>query len=242
MEDAMSASEKNGSRTHICVVLDESASMASVWDATISGFNEFLETQRAAPGEATITLVKFNTNYRAVYEGKSVKEAPGLDKNSYTPNNNTALHDAVGKALHRMKEIVPDGERALVCVITDGEENASRECSLKEIKALIEEREATGLWTFTYLGANQDAWEVGGKMGVAMGNMANYASTPAGTSQAFTSMSQGAVSLRACSSGRTDGFYGSERIPDGSEKKVTPTPRRVTKPRDEHDPGPTWKR
>jgi hypothetical protein len=59
-------------------------------------------------------------------------------------------------------------------ILTDGEENASREFTPQQIRDLIRSREATGTWTFVYLAANQDAWAVGGQLGIDPGNTASF--------------------------------------------------------------------
>lgn len=48
---------------------------------------------------------------------------------------------------------------AVVTIITDGMENASREYTGPTIKKLVDELKGEG-WTFTYMGANQDSIEV----------------------------------------------------------------------------------
>jgi len=35
--------------------------MSSVRDATVSGFNEFIEGQKSVPGEANVALIQFDT-------------------------------------------------------------------------------------------------------------------------------------------------------------------------------------
>lgn len=50
--------------TRIAVILDRSGSMASVAHATISGFNEFVQSQKLEPGEANLKLVQFDTSMR----------------------------------------------------------------------------------------------------------------------------------------------------------------------------------
>lgn len=202
------------SKLQICVILDQSSSMESVRGATISGFNEFLADQKRSGVESLITLTKFNTECQRVYTGKPVAEADELSMSSYVPEGSTALHDAVFKTIRDIEKLVTD-EKVLVCILTDGEENSSRECSLTEVKALIQEKEATGRWTFTYLGANQDAWIVGQKMGIHAGNVAAYAGTPTGTMAAMRSMSLNTTKYAQSDGLNATCFYG-----DGSGSKV----------------------
>ena len=60
-----------------------------------------------------------------------------------------------------------------------------RSAALAKLKSfifdLIKEKEASG-WAFIYLGANQDAWEVAGSIGIGKQYSASYdASNPDGT-------------------------------------------------------------
>lgn len=230
------AAKAASQKLHICVILDESGSMQAVKDATISGFNEFLADQKKAGVDGTMTLTKFNTDFNRVLDGQAISAVQPLTGDTYKPGGMTALHDAVAYSIRAMK--VPDGERVVCCVITDGEENSSREHSLSEVKALIEEKEKTGLWTVTYLGANQDAWEVGRKMGIAQGNVANYVSTPVGTRAAFAAMSRGAVTMSCSAGGQTSAYYGQQWVsPTPVSKSVASTTANTT-PTD----APTWRK
>ena len=58
--------------------------------------------------------------------------------------------------------------------MTDGHENASREWTHPAIKALVEQQTAQWGWQFLYMGADQDAIEVGRNIGVAAANSVTY--------------------------------------------------------------------
>ncbi len=53
----------NKNLTEIAFILDRSGSMASVTEAAITGFNEFLRDQQKAEGQARLTLVLFDNEY-----------------------------------------------------------------------------------------------------------------------------------------------------------------------------------
>lgn len=76
----------------------------------------------------------------------------------------------------------------LVAVITDGMENASKEWSRLQVMDSVKARIAEG-WDFTFLGANQDAIQEGGGLGVAPDSSLTYTATPTGTREAFAAMS-----------------------------------------------------
>ncbi|HSK34485.1 MAG TPA: VWA domain-containing protein, partial [Propionicimonas sp.] len=54
----------------------------------------------------------------------------------------------------------------VVAIMTDGMENASREFTHAAIKALVTQQEQAYNWQFLYMGADQDAIEVGASIGV----------------------------------------------------------------------------
>lgn len=163
-------------KTHILFVLDESGSMAIVRDKTISGFNEFVANLKNDHGEASVvfSLVKFNTEFKPVFVSKSLNILPELDYSNYSPSGLTALFDAVAYGVNTILSGMPDEDRALVIIMTDGEENSSKEFNREQIFNLIAEKEQSGNWTFTYLGANQDSWLAGESIHIPKGNVANY--------------------------------------------------------------------
>lgn len=61
-------------------------------------------------------------------------------------------------------------ERAIVVIVTDGEENSSHEYTKAKIQELVKARQDSGKWAFIYLGANVDAFDEAGKMGIPMAN------------------------------------------------------------------------
>jgi len=155
--------------------------MASCINDTIGGFNTFLETQKAVPGYATLTLVQFATGpEEIVHLDRPLDLVPPLTKETYVPGGGTALHDAIGttvEELGRRLAAMPEAHRpgkVVVVIITDGEENSSIKFTGSRIKEMIEEQRKTYNWQFVYLGANQDAVTVGDSLGMAKGTSAAY--------------------------------------------------------------------
>lgn len=162
----------------LVVILDESGSMGLITNDTIGGFNTFLETHQNLPGDANLTLVKFDTKYEIVHNGVDVRSVKPLDKTTYSPGGGTALLDAVGRAIDELGkryDVLSEDEKpgkVIFLIITDGEENSSREYKLKQIKEKTTHRQDVDKWEFVFMGANQDAWAEAGKMGYA--NAVNY--------------------------------------------------------------------
>ena len=58
--------------------------------------------------------------------------------------------------LDRLSKEEDTGASYLVIIMSDGEENSSIKVSSKELAEKIQKFQATGRWTFTYIGSNQD--------------------------------------------------------------------------------------
>lgn len=148
--------------TRIAVVLDRSGSMSAVREATIDGFNEFVNGQRQAPGEASLLLTQFDHEYETVFD-KPLADVPKLDSKTYVPRGSTALHDAIGRTINELGkqlETAPEGERpehVVLVILTDGHENASHEFTRDKIAEMVTHQREKYQWNFIFLGANQDA-------------------------------------------------------------------------------------
>ena len=158
-----------GDLTHLYFLLDRSGSMQSIKSDVVGGFDAFLNDQRAGDGECRVTLAQFDNEYEVVYHAVPVGEVPALELN---PRNSTALLDSMGKLItDTAAEIAALGEddnpgSVIVAIMTDGMENASHEWSRPAIKSLVEQQ-TNSIWEFLYMGADQDAVEVGASLGVA---------------------------------------------------------------------------
>lgn len=181
--------------TLIAVVLDESGSMASCWDATIAGFNEYVAGQRAAvatAGDAYMTLVKFDApSIKTVFTDRPITEVPELNRQTYAPNGGTNLLDAIGSTIEQVnaaldKRKKKDRPGVIIVITTDGEENSSRSYDNGQIKAMVAAAEKAD-WSFVFMGANIDSFSVGSTFGMNAMNTVNYSTTNmAGTMAALS--------------------------------------------------------
>ena len=160
---------------HVLMVLDMSGSMSDKWDDTIGGANSYIEGLKADGGaDYRVTIVNFDTEYEVLCAAVPLSEVPKLDKSNYCPRGMTALYDAVGRAITEAEPRVMSNEKAIVVVVTDGQENASREYTQYTIKPKIEALQALGNWTFVYLGATASAWGDASAMGISSSNTLRY--------------------------------------------------------------------
>ena len=57
---------------------------------------------------------------------------------SYQPGGNTALNDAIGITVRKVDADRPQVHKVVTVIMTDGEENSSREWTHDAVKALIQ--------------------------------------------------------------------------------------------------------
>lgn len=168
--------QKNIQKTQVfnVIILDRSGSMECIRQAAVDGFNETLagikkaQEKFADTQEHYVSLVTFcSCETKQVFDKVPVANAHPLTTSDYTPCCCTPLYDAMGFTLTAMRKHVKDIEdmAVVVTIITDGMENASHEFNGKSIKTLIEKLRSEG-WTFTYMGANQDAVEIATSMSI----------------------------------------------------------------------------
>ena len=198
-------SDKAASFTEMVFILDRSGSMSGLEKDTIGGYNGLLNKQRAEPGKAVVTTVLFDDKYDMPYDAVDIEKIPDMTDKVYFARGMTALLDAIGKTVTSVKArqaALPKEERpdkTVVVIITDGEENASREYNGKSVRALVEERKAEG-WEFLFLGANIDAIATANNFGIDADRSVTYRADSIGTRTNFEAVSNFMCFARAAKS------------------------------------------
>lgn len=173
--------------------------MGSIRRVAVEGFNETLAGIRSAQKkyvdtqEHYVSLVTFcSCKIEHVFDKTSLKDARPLRMKDYEPCSSTPLYDAMGFTLTDMNKYVKDMEdrMVVVTVITDGLENDSKEYDASAIRTLITKLRSEG-WTFTYMGANQDAILEAGKIGIR--NSRNFDYSSAGIRRCFLSVREQSI-------------------------------------------------
>ena len=150
-------------QVHNLILLDESGSMQSIKPSIINGFNELVQSikgiQKQFPEqEHYISIISFNgLGNKVLHFMDDVSKLNTIDSSNYKPDAMTPLYDAMGFGFTKLKtELESQTDyNVLVTILTDGEENASREYTGTVIKNMIEELSG-GNWTFTYIGTDHD--------------------------------------------------------------------------------------
>jgi len=187
--------------TELVVILDRSGSMSGIANDMKGGFDKLIDEQNAQPGTCAVTLVQFDGGVvDVVYEEKPVNKVPKL---VLVPRGSTNLLDAVGETIDRIGQRLAETpesqrpEKVVVLIITDGEENASREYTRGMVRKRIEHQEKEYGWQFMYLGANVDAFHESAKIGMSAINTVQYKADSASIGKTFGYMSDSLISYRA---------------------------------------------
>ncbi len=190
----------NNNKTEVVIVIDRSGSMDSIKTDVEGGLKTFLNEQKKAAGECYVTLYQFDDIIEKVFENKNVQEINSI---SIVPRNSTALRDAIGKAVSETGERLEktsENDRpglVIVCIVTDGMENVSKEYSQARIKEMIEHQENVYNWKFLFVGANQDAVKVGAGLGINANSSMTYNTNSSSIGATFMSLSTSGCMLRA---------------------------------------------
>jgi uncharacterized protein YegL len=188
--------------TELVFILDKSGSMGGLENDTIGGYNSMLKQQKAVEGECHITTVLFDNNYELFHDRIDIKAVSPITEKEYQVGGSTALLDAIGRTIHKIgnaqKYTTDDyrAEKVMFVIITDGEENSSREYSAEKVKAQIERQKTKYGWEFIFLGANINAVQTAGRFGISADRAIDYVPDSAGTNLNFKVMAEAVATFR----------------------------------------------
>ncbi len=188
--------------TELVFILDKSGSMSGLEKDTIGGFNGMLQKQREAEGECRITTVLFDNRYELLHDRIDIRGVGAMTEKEYTVGGSTALLDAMGRTIRKIAAVQEHtaeecrAEEVIFVVITDGEENSSREFSAGQVREMVKARKERDGWEFIFLGANIDAVETAGRFGISADRAVEYVPDSAGTSLNFAVMSAAVSEFR----------------------------------------------
>ena len=189
--------------TELVFILDRSGSMQGLEGDTIGGFNSMLEKQKQEPGEALVSTLLFDDRTEVLHDRAKVRELRPITEKEYYVRGCTALLDAIGGAIHHIGNIhkyarpedVP--EHTLFVITTDGMENASRRYTARRVKEMIRRQKEKYGWEFLFLGANIDAVETAGTLGIAPDRAVNYHCDSQGTRLNYEVVGQAVAAVRS---------------------------------------------
>lgn len=186
----------------VSFLLDRTGSMTNIWDSTIEGFNEFVQSQLKADYKTVWNVTVFDSeSIDLVREGVKGKDMEPLTTTEVWPRGMTPLHDAIAKTIHSTDKLADAYDGVVFVILTDGFENASQEYDLHKVRELIRDREDNKNWQVIFLGANMDAYAVGQGYGILRGQTTTFAPTAQSVGTSYGSVFATATSYMA--SGQT---------------------------------------
>ena len=191
--------------TELVMILDRSGSMGGLESDTIGGYNAMLEKQKKVEGEVLVSTILFDDVSDVIHDRVPISEVKPITDKEYYVRGCTALLDAVGGAISHVKTIhkyareedVP--EKTIFVITTDGMENASHQYDLSTVKRMVEQETESHGWEFFFLGANMDAIEVAGSLGITADRAVSYHSDHIGTALNYEVVGDAVIEARTCS-------------------------------------------
>jgi uncharacterized protein YegL len=194
-------------------ILDRSGSMSGLESDTIGGFNANLEAHRKLGGEVRVTAALFDDKYELLHDRHDIRAVAPMTEKEYQVGGTTALLDAVGETVQKIRNVQKRqteefrAEKVIFVIITDGQENASREYGYADVKKLIEHQQKKHGWEFIFLGANMDAFAEAGKLGIPLDHASGFVADHAGVGAAWGLTALSSVALRGGKKIKMSNFF-----------------------------------
>ena len=185
--------KKTNGQTELVFILDRSGSMAGLESDTIGGFNGMIAQHRSEGGDVLVSTVLFDHENEVIHDRVRIADVPTLTSKEYYTRGCTALLDAMGDGIRHIKNVHkyarPEDRpaRTMFIITTDGMENSSTRYTADQVRAMVKQQEEAG-WAFVFLGANIDAVEVAGGLGIRPEFAAEFACDAAGVRENFASL------------------------------------------------------
>jgi uncharacterized protein YegL len=194
-------------KTSVTFLLDRSGSMAAIKADTIGGFNTYLQTLKQDAEDIFFTFLTFDSqSVDKIHVNMPVADAQELSDANFQPRGSTPLIDAAYKTIKAVeKSLNGSPAKVVICIQTDGEENASTEYTMAELNALIKEKHDLG-WQFNFMGASVDAYAQAQQMGIPQMRAMSYMSMDAGATQSAFQAAASNARLYASGSSQNTNF------------------------------------
>lgn len=208
--------------TRVAMLLDETSSMLSLKSTTLSALSEYITELKQGTEQIIFSLVAFSSiRTHTLVKSQPIK-AVDIDviREEYKPAGSTPLIDAAMKLILATEKIVQPGEKVIIALQTDGEENCSVEFKLADLQAKIKAKSDEG-WQFVFMGAGLDAYQAAAQYGISAGSTVSYGKDAASTQNVFRSM---ASNTRSYSAGQsTDMNWSAQQKADAGDQYWKPT-------------------
>jgi len=173
-EPASNSVSKEETAMHSYILLDRTGSMSSIWDEALSSVNAYArsvaEEEDGGPDtlETAVTVAVFDSHdglqFDVLRKGVDADAWTPVTSAEASPRGMTPLFDAIGRMVAVAEADAP--EKAVIVIMTDGHENASREMTKDGARAALDRARAKG-WEVVFLGAEFARFDDAGAVGVS---------------------------------------------------------------------------
>ena len=142
------------------ILLDRTGSMSDIWDEALGSVNAYaaavgkVEEGEADDLETSVTLAVFDHQEGFQFDVLRKDVTPdawaNVTNDEVSPRGMTPLFDAINRTITMAEADNP--EKAVIVIMTDGQENSSQEVTYEGAKAALDRAEARG-WEVVFLGA-----------------------------------------------------------------------------------------
>ncbi len=160
----------------VFILLDRTGSMSRLWEEAVTSVNAYVRELKMDGADDRITLAVFDAydtgmQFDVLRHAVPIKDWKDFDVNEVWPRGSTPLLDALMRLITRAEEV--GSEKTAIVVMTDGEENASTEARLEDVRAALE-RARKRNWQVNFLGADFNGFAQTRSLGVDDGVSLNF--------------------------------------------------------------------
>lgn len=184
------------------ILLDRSSSMSGArWENAIASINKYVDTLETDKVDADITLAAFDYNapatqnwnyanarggiqmlpvepvpqqdglsFTVLRDKANIKKFKRLKADEVSPRGSTPLYDATARLINMADS--NNNDKTVIIIMTDGEENCSKQYNLSSIRDRIASCTKRG-WEVLFLGAEFNADHVASSYGLGVGKVIN---------------------------------------------------------------------
>ena len=191
----------NTNLTEIVIIIDKSGSMGHLSNDVVGGINTFIQEQKKLEGDVNLSMILFDGNIEHKYDRIKLSEVNELTSSEYRPCGSTSLYDAIGFATSHIGSKLNDApendrpSKVLFAIMTDGEDNTSKEYTAQKIKEIIDHQTSKYSWEFLFMAANIDVDATAKSIGIA--NTLAFTADSVGTRCLYDSLNSYTVNYRS---------------------------------------------
>lgn len=170
------------------IIIDASGSMAPKLQEVIGGIKQIFKSikedaTKNPEVESTTIVLDFSSakDFNVLVNSTNPDDLKGKVAESYFTRGMTALYDAIG---HGFSLVPKDQDGVFINILTDGEENDSKELRSEDVKKLIDDAKSKK-WAITFMGTSEACLNSAESLGISRGNMMQFVDTGAGTLKAL---------------------------------------------------------